>query len=629
MNTMKKITKLLLGLLIIPLITLNSCKKPKPDAPDVDPSLSFKTLKTYLVASNLDLPTILTTWITTADAVYATMTDADATNDYYVIDLRLAADYDAGHIPGAVNSTLITLINQASAAGGKPILLVCYTGQTASHAVVGLRLSGYPTAKVLKWGMAGWNSNYVGSWNSGTGDFGTSAWTAAPGHLTANSTHTEPAYTTTATDGAGILSERVNAMLAAGFKGVIGTEVAAATSNFFINNYWTAAEVEQYGHLNGAYRISPLTLAGNEYLNLDPNKKIVTYCYTGQTSSVITAYLTVLGYDAASLKYGANSLIYSQLALNKWAETESRNYPIVVSGTPTQTILTQYLVANDLDLPDMLLSWVTTSTVVNTIQTDADPNNNYYIIDIRTAADFAAGHIAGAVNSTLTNILTTAAGSNGKQIIVACYTGQTAAHAVIALRLSGYKNAMVMKWGMAGWNTSLAASWTAGIANIGKNHANWTAAPGLLTSNATFAVPTISSASTSGAGILAERVTYMLANGFKGETAANVLTNPGNYFINNYWTTTDVQAYGHISGAYRVNPLSIENNEIKNLNPAKTIITYCWTGQTSSMVTAYLNILGYNALSLKFGANGMINDDLLLNKWVISESKDFPLVTSK
>ncbi len=121
----------------------------------------------------------------------------------------------------------------------------------------------------------------------------------------------------------------------------------------------------------------------------------------------------------------------------------------------------------------------------------------------------------------------------------------------------------------------------------------------------------------------------MLANGFKGETAANVLTNPGNYFINNYWTTTDVQTYGHISGAYRVNPLTIENNEIKNLNPAKTIITYCWTGQTSSMVTAYLNILGYNALSLKFGANGLINDDLLLNKWVISESKDFPLVTSK
>lgn len=626
---MKKITKLLLGLLIIPLIALNSCKKPKPDAPDVDPSLSFKTLKTYLVASNLDLPTILTNWITTADAVYATMTDADATNDYYVVDLRLAADYDAGHISGAVNATLTTLLNQASASGGKPILLVCYTGQTASHAVVALRLSGYPTAKVLKWGMAGWNNNYVGSWNSGTGEFGTTAWTAAPGNLAANSTHLEPAYTTTATDGAGILTERVNAMLAAGFKGVTGTEVAAAPANFFINNYWTAAEVEQYGHLNGAHRISPLTLAGNEYLNLDASKKIVTYCYTGQTSSVITAYLTILGYDAASLKYGANNLIYSRLALNKWSTTETRNFPIVVSGTPTQTILTQYLVANDLDLTDMLVSWVTTTTSVYTIQTDADPNNNFYIIDLRTAADFAAGHIAGAVNSTLANVITTAAGAGGKQIVVACYTGQTAAHAVIALRLSGFKNAMVMKWGMAGWNTSLAASWTAGIANIGKNHANWAAAPGLLTANATFAVPAISSASTTGEGILAERVSYMLANGFKGETAANVLTNPGNYFINNYWTTTDVQTYGHISGAYRVNPLTIENNEIKNLNPAKTIITYCWTGQTSSMVTAYLNILGYNALSLKFGANGLINDDLLLNKWVISESKDFPLVTSK
>ncbi|MBN1650706.1 MAG: rhodanese-like domain-containing protein, partial [Bacteroidales bacterium] len=140
----------------------------------------------------------------------------------------------------------------------------------------------------------------------------------------------------------------------------------------------------------------------------------------------------------------------------------------------------------------------------------------------------------------------------------------------------------------------------------------------------------ISSASTSGEGILAERVNYMLTNGFKGINAADVLTAPSSYFINNYWAAADVETYGHISGAYRVNPLTIEGGEINNLNPDKTIVTYCWTGQTSSMVTAYLNVLGYNASSLKFGTNSLIYDDLAAShQWVSTESKDYPLVSSK
>jgi rhodanese-related sulfurtransferase len=620
---MKKIAKILLGFLIIPLLTLNSCKKDKPDAPDVDPSLSFKALKTYLVNSNMDLPTVLDSWITTSDAVNTLMIDGDDANDYYVIDLRAAADYDGGHISGAVNATLGTLLNQASSSGGKPILVVCYTGQTASHAVVALRLSGYPNAKVLKWGMAGWNSAYKGSWDAGTGDNGAANWTAAPGNIAGNNSYGDPEYTTTATDGSAILTERVAAMLAGGFKGVLGADVAGTPSNYFINNYWASADIEHYGHIAGAHAILPLTLAGGEYMNLDHDKSVVTYCWTGQTSSMITAYLTVLGYDAYSLKFGANSLIHSSLESHKWTDAETRSYPVVVSGAPAQGILTDYLVANDLDLTDILTSWVTTSTVVY------DNLSNYYVIDIRTEADYLAGHVDGAVNSTLLDIVNTAANSGGKQIIVACYTGQTAGHAVVALRLSGYTNAMVMKWGMSGWNSSLSASWNAGIGNIGTGHDNWTASPGALVASVTFDLPSISASSTTGEGILAERVTYLLTNGFKGETSANVLTTPSNYFINNYWATTDIETYGHIAGAYNVKPLSIEGEEMKYLNPDKPLITYCWTGQTSSMITAYLNVIGYDALSLKFGANSMINDALLAYKWSASEANDYPLVAGK
>jgi len=627
---MKNFRKYFLLIALVPALLLSSCKKDAPDAPDVDPSLSFKALKTYLVNNSMDLPNVLDAWITTADAVNTLMIDGDDTNDYYIIDIRAAADYDAGHIEGAVNATLGTLLNQASSNGGKPILVACYTGQTASHAVVALRLSGYPTAKVLKWGMAGWNSNYTGSWDSNVGDNGAANWTAAPGNITANTKVGDPEYTTTATEGAAILTERVAAMLAGGFKGVTGSAVAGTPSNYFINNYWAVADVEHYGHITGAYRVSPLTLAGGEYQNLDHNKQVVTYCWTGQTSSMITAYLNVMGYDAVSLKFGANNLIHSALASHKWTSAATRDFPVVVSGAPAQGILTDYLVANDMDLNEILaVSWITSAAAVQTVQTDADATNDYYIIDIRSAGDFATGHIEGAVNSTLSDVITTAANAGGKPVLVACYTGQTAGHAVMALRLSGFADAKVLKWGMSSWDISLAGAWNSNIGNVGTTSSNWTATPGALVANSTFDAPSISSAATTGEGILAERVAYMLANGLKGVNNTDVLTTPSNYFINNYWATTDIEHYGHITGARRVQPLSIEGGEVLNLDPAKTVATYCWTSQTSSMITAYLTVIGYDAKSLKFGANGMIYDALASHKWSAAEAKGFPMVASK
>jgi rhodanese-related sulfurtransferase len=61
-----------------------------------------------------------------------------------------------------------------------------------------------------------------------------------------------------------------------------------------------------------------------------------------------------------------------------------------------------------------------------------------------------------------------------------------------------------------------------------------------------------------------------------------------------------------------------------NLDPSKEVVTYCWTGQTSSMITAYLSVLGYNTVSLKFGANGMIYDDLESHKFS-TPAVDLPL----
>ena len=287
---------------------------------------------------------------------------------------------------------------------------------------------------------------------------------------------------------------------------------------------------------------------------------------------------------------------------------------------PEFQTLVSYLSSNQMDLSNILTDWIVpASTVYENL-------GSFYVIDIRKNTDYSAGHIEGAVNSTLAGVIEAAAGADGKTIIVACYTGQTAAHAVVALRLSGFSDAKVLKWGMAGWTSSLAAPWEGNVDT--KNTPNWIAAPGAIVENKEFDDPDLSTTATEGREMLSERVTYLLTQGFKGISSTDLLDNPGKYFINNFWEKEDVQTYGNIVNAHRIKPLTLNGEDYKHLDPSKTIVSYCWTGQTSSMVTAYLTVLGYDTKSMKFGVNSIIYDNLHSHKYS-TPSTDLPLVNEE
>ena len=319
---MKKFLRFAILFLMIPAFVLTSCKDDDDDpTPDRQTDAEFQTLITYLQNNDLDLDNILDGWITTAATV-----DADLDN-YYVIDIRQADAYAAGHITGAVNSTLANVLTAAEGAGTKTIIVACYSGQTAGHAVAALRLSGYPTAKVLKWGMSGWHTD-LDSWSGACATISSANWIASPGSIVDHTDEYDDPDITEAGDGATILEARVTSLLSGSLRGVTGAAVLDAPGSYFINNYWAAADVATYGNISGAYRINPLTLAGGEYIYLDPSKNIVTYCWTGQTSSVITAYLYVLGYNSNSLKNGANSMIHDDLNYGKWDETKITDLPL-------------------------------------------------------------------------------------------------------------------------------------------------------------------------------------------------------------------------------------------------------------------------------------------------------------
>ncbi len=321
--TMKKFLRFAILFLMIPAFVLTSCKDDDDDpVPERETDVEFQTLITYLQNSSLDLNNILDGWITTADVVNADL------DNYYVIDIRSADAFTTSHIPGAVNCAYANVVTQAANAdAGKTIIVACYSGQTAGHAVAALRLSGYPTAKVLKWGMSGWHTD-LDSWSDACATISSANWIASPGSIVEHTTEYDDPDITETGDGATILAARVTSLLSGSLRGVTGETVLGAPGSYFINNYWGATDVATYGNISGAYRINPLTLAGEEYIYLDPSKDVVTYCWTGQTSSVITAYLYVLGYNSHSLKNGSNSMIYNDLTSSKWDATVIVDLPM-------------------------------------------------------------------------------------------------------------------------------------------------------------------------------------------------------------------------------------------------------------------------------------------------------------
>ncbi len=314
---MKKLLSYFLVAMLLPALVLTGCKDDTDDPTPAETG-NFTTLSTYMVNQNLDLPTLLDGWvidpILIADGGIVDPTDYSIP-DWVVFDIRSAADFALGHIKGSVNVALANIVTEAQAINNNDakILVVCYTGQTAGRAVMALRLSGFPNAKVSKFGFSAWSDNAVfDKWSGNVSDqaVGNANWvtTASPA-LPVNGF---PTWTTTSTDGATILNEKINEMLANTAWSVSGTDVLANPADFSIYNFWSAAEYAKYGHFAGAYQFLPISLAGDIVTALNADNNLI-YCYTGQTSSFTVAWLQVLGYDAKSILYGVNGLSYTAL----------------------------------------------------------------------------------------------------------------------------------------------------------------------------------------------------------------------------------------------------------------------------------------------------------------------------
>jgi rhodanese-related sulfurtransferase len=253
----------------------------------------------------------------------------------YIIDIRSDVDFAAGHIDGAVNLTAGAVLDHIEAAdlsAYDEISIVCYTGQTASWLTCLLRLAGIDNVYSMKFGMSAWHADFD-KWTSNTSNEKATLFTdavsdkAAEGEL--------PELTTGFETAEEIFDARLDAVIAEGFSpaAISNGDVYANLDGYYIINYWPNEEYLDPGHINGAIQYTP-----NVDLELDAalktlptDKPVVVYCYTGQNSARIAAYLRVIGYDAKSLKFGANSMIHDEMTKSKWSEAAIMNYEYVPS----------------------------------------------------------------------------------------------------------------------------------------------------------------------------------------------------------------------------------------------------------------------------------------------------------
>jgi len=280
-------------------------------------------------------------------------------------------------------------------------------------------------------------------------------------------------------------------------------------------------------------------------------------------------------------------------------------------------VLVEYLEANG-DYINTSAPAIIKASAVNTMLLTAP--NSVYIIDIRTPADFANGYINGAVNVALADLLTHIKSINASQyekIVIACYTGQTASYGTALLQMMGYANVTALKWGMASWNPEFKAKWADAIGNSRATQFETTSNAKPNAGN----LPVINTGRKNAAEILEARVNQLLADGYTDASVKNsdVYGDLAKYYIVNYWPESQYLNPGHIPGAVQYTPKADLKSItfLKTLPTNREVVVYCYTGQTSSNVVAFLRLLGYNAKSLLFGTNAMIYDLMVTNKLVI------------
>lgn len=227
------------------------------------------------------------------------------------------------------------------------------------------------------------------------------------------------------------------------------------------------------------------------------------------------------------------------------------------------------------------------------LQMSIAEGNAPYIVSLRSAEDYAKGHIPGAVNKKFGDITTL---PKDEDILVYCYTGQSASFAAATLGVLGY-DVQNLLHGMSSWSDdpNVYVSRFDPATSQGDYDAETTSnTPG------TYSYPKLENTTSSDEAAIVLAAAKTVSPKYITASDLNMKIAEGeDMTILSVRSATDYAA-GHIPGAINIGLDALADN-LNKLDPDAPVYVYCYTGHSAAQAAAVLQMLGYDAYSLKFG----------------------------
>ncbi len=285
------------------------------------------------------------------DMIYAN------TSHYLLLDIRPAEEFSAGHINEAINvqhSDLIGFLDSAGASSFDKVVLISRNGQSSAFYTCLLRLYGLNNVYSMSYGMAAWNSVFSEEWLQARQQNDSffvfySAFPSPKSNVTPL-----PAVELQGTSISEKAKNRIRDVSKSDYEDNVTLSEGTCTIDYikFIHNlrrYYSICYgypelykdfIAGIAHPAGTVLYDPppngSELRSTSALQFIPSDStIVIYSTDGQLSAFAVAYLRVLGYNAKSLLFGANSMFYNSLLYSQnlrdeaFTESKIRDYPYV------------------------------------------------------------------------------------------------------------------------------------------------------------------------------------------------------------------------------------------------------------------------------------------------------------
>ena len=262
-------------------------------------------------------------------------------------------------------------------------------------------------------------------------------------------------------------------------------------------------------------------------------------------------------------------------------------------------------------------------------------DKEFFIVSLQSRADFAKGHVPGAVNVPFDEIAeqkSLALLPHDKKIILTCDDGHRSMVASLYINQLGY-SATTMPMGLGHWNRAQSAAPYTPSPKYPVTAEKKDAAPGQK-------LPEVNAKAAQGNELITERTRAVLSSGRslfmdRSELYREQGKDGGKgVFVVSIQRPEDY-ALGHVPGAINIPFNQIASKEsLSKLPTDRKIVVVCYIGHMAASATLMLNQLGYEAYDLRFGTLGWNDETEGMGKMKafmlsMTENRNYPVEGTK